>query len=125
MKDFVLESYLRFSAACGGGDFLGLPKWHKYLEGEGSGVDCSPVLNGIGDIWLIVMAIIELLLRIAAIVAVVYVVIGGFKFITSRGNPDKINSARNTLQDGLIGLVIAIIATAVVSFIARSFEDGP
>lgn len=120
MKEFILEHYIRFSAACDGGSFLGLPKWYKYLDGEGSGVDCSPTLSGIGDIWLIVMAIIEILLRVAAIVAVVYVVIGGFKFITSRGNPDKINSARNTLQDGLIGLIIAVIATAVVSFIARS-----
>lgn len=122
IRDFFLEHYLRFAATCDGGNFLGLPKWYKYLDGEGTGVDCTPTISGINDIWLIVMAVIEILLRIVVLVAIGYVVYGGIRFITSRGNPDKINSARNTLQDALIGLIIAVAATAGVSFIAGRFS---
>lgn len=64
------------------------------------------------------MAVIEILLRVATFIAVIYVLLGGIKFITSRGNSDKVNTARKTVEDGLIGMVITIVATAVVSYIA-------
>jgi hypothetical protein len=121
MPDIVVEKLLIFAKTCEGGSFLGLPKWYKYLDGEGTGADCTPVINGINDIWLIVMAIIEILLRIVILVAIGFVLYGGIKFITSRGNPDKINSARNTLQDALVGIIIGVVATALVSFIAGRF----
>lgn len=107
----------------GGGFFFGFPKWYRYLDGveEKSGA-CAVQLNGINDIWLIGLAIIEILLRVAIFAAVTYVLIGGFKYITSRANPDKTSSAKNTVVDGLIGLVIAIVATAVVSFVAGRFD---
>ncbi len=118
MLDFLTENLIRFSATCTGGTFLGFPKWYKYLGGQGSGADCVPTLTGLNDIWLIVLAIIEMLLRLAAIAAIVFIVYAGIRFITARGNPDKINSARTAIQDALVGLVIAIVATALVSFVA-------
>ncbi|MGI9027277.1 MAG: pilin [Candidatus Saccharimonadales bacterium] len=99
--------------------FFGFPKWDKYLEKVET---CAPKLNSLGDIWLILLAIIELLLRVAILVAIAFVMIGGFKYITSQANPEKTTRAKNTVIDGLVGLVIAIIATAVVSFIAGRFQ---
>lgn len=101
------------------GNFFGLPVWYKYLQGADT---CQPEVTELNDIWLIVLAIIELLIRIAVAVAVIYVLIGGFKYITSRGAPDKTATAKNTVIDGLIGLVIAIAATAIVSFVASRFN---
>lgn len=121
LSDFLLEKVLIFAKACDGGSFFGLPKWYKYLDGQGSGVNCSPVLGGINDLWLVLLAIIEILLRVAILVAIGFMLYGGIKFITSRGNPDKINTARNTVQDSLVGIVIAVAATAIVSFIAGRF----
>lgn len=113
------------SDICNEGSFFGLPRWYKYLDKQTPEINgervCQPVLNGVGDIWLVVLAVIEMLLRVAIIVAIIYVVISGIKFTTSRGNPDKIQAARNSVQDALIGLVIAIAATAIVSFIGGRF----
>lgn len=113
-------------AACGGDGFLGFPQWYEYLDIKLPDVDgepvCSPSVSGLNDIWLIVLAVIEILLRVTVIIAIAFVIVGGIKFITARGNPDKINTARNSVQDALIGLVIAISATAIVSFIAGRFE---
>jgi hypothetical protein len=105
-----------------GGSFLGFPTWYKYMDGviEKNGA-CRPALNGINDIWLILLAVIEVLLRVAVLAAIAYVLIGGFKYITSRANPDKTNQAKNTVIDGLIGLVIAVVAIAVVGFVAGRF----
>lgn len=109
------------AASCDGGNFVGLPKWYKYLGSEGTGTDCVPAITGINDIWLIVLAVVEILLRVAAMGALIFIVYGGIRFITARGNPEKINSARIAIQDALIGLVIAIAAVAIVNFIGSRF----
>lgn len=105
------------------GTFFGLPTWYKYLEGqkeEGGG--CVPKITELNDVWAIVLAIVEILLRIAAIAAVVYVLYGGIRFITAQGNSEKITAARTAVQDALIGLLIAVVAIAVVSFIGNQFK---
>ena len=61
----------------------------------------------------------DFLLRVAALVAVAFVIIGGFKYMTAQGEPAGVKSATQTLVGALVGLVIAIIATAVVSFIGN------
>lgn len=99
--------------------FLGFPTWYKYLEGADT---CSPALGSINDIWLVLLALIEILLRVAVLIAIAYVLIGGFKYITSRANPEKTSTAKNTIVDAIIGLIIAVAATAVVSFIAGRFN---
>lgn len=112
--------------------FFGLPAWHKYLPKDtncrvvdfcfldssekSSGGDCSR-----SSVPLIILAIIEIALRIGALIAVAFVIVGGFKFVTSQGEPDGVRSARNTILNALIGLVITILATPLVSFIANRF----
>lgn len=99
--------------------FLGFPVWYKYLPG---GDVCKPELVVITDAWLVVAAVIEMLLRIASIAALVYVVWGGIEFITSQGEPDRTARARHTVINALIGLVISIGATSIVSFVAGRFS---
>jgi hypothetical protein len=53
-------------------------------------------------------------------VAVAFVIYGGFQYINSRGEPDRAASGRKTIINALIGLVLAMIAVAIVSFIGRS-----
>ncbi len=116
-----------FAAACGGGNFFGFPTWHKYLDGTTTTVDgvdvCTPKLSGINDVWSIGLALIEILLRVAILAAIVYVMLGGFKYVTARGNADKLENAKTSIIDAMIGLVIAIAATAVVAFIAGRFTQ--
>ncbi len=109
-----------FAASCGGGSFLGFPKWYKYLPAVPGSYPCSPQVTSLTDIWLIVAAIIEILLRISALLAVVFVIYGGFSYTTSQGDPEATGRAKNTLVNALVGLAIAVTATAIVSFIAKS-----
>ncbi len=106
---------------CNPSNFLSFPTWYKYLK-LNAPPECNPVITGLNDFWLIGLAVIEILLRIAILVAVVYVLIGGIKYITSRGNSEKVDQGRTTVIDALIGLVIAIIATASISYIAGRFS---
>ena len=83
---------------------------------------CAPRLSGLNDVWLILLAVIEILLRIAIYAAILFVIYGGIKYINARGNSDKLASSKNTVQDALIGIVIAVAATAVVTFVAGRFS---
>lgn len=114
--------------------FFGLEPWYQYLpysyspitdhceinEPPNANDTAQPVLGRSSFILLIVLAVIDDLLRIAGIVAVVFVIIGGFKFITSAGEPEAAVKARQSIIFALVGLVIALIATVVVSFIGNS-----
>jgi Type IV secretion system pilin len=104
------------------GGFFGLPKWYRYMDYEASNITgrCEIVIdkaNGLHDYWLIGFGILDMLLWLAGVVAVGYVVYGGFRYVTSQGEPDALNAARSTIINAAIGLVIAMFATAIVRFI--------
>ncbi len=121
----ITELFLQlkiFAAGCDN-SFFGFPTWHKYLDEVNSpGYACTKKLNSLNDIWLIALALAEILLRVVIVIAIIYVLVGGFKYMTSRANPDKTQAAKNTVLDALIGLVIAIVATAVIAFVAGRFK---
>ena len=110
----------------GSSGFLGFPTWYKYLAGVESKVDsvnvCTPSLTSLNSVWLIAIAIIEILLRVAAIVAVGVIIYAGIGYITSQGEPEKTAKSKNMLINALVGLAIAISATAIVSFLAGRFK---
>lgn len=120
------------------GQFFGLVPWYQYIEPEfhaktkavdaGSACDVKcfnfftqkkPNDCGVShsDIPYVLLAIVEDLLRIAGIVAVAFVIVGAIRYITSQGNPEDAANAQSTLINALIGLAIAIVAVAFVSFI--------
>lgn len=55
----------------------------------------------------------------AALIAVIMIIVAGYKFITSAGDADKIDSAQKTLTASIIGLVIIFIARLLVEFVVK------
>ncbi|MDB5168784.1 MAG: hypothetical protein JWO41_140 [Candidatus Saccharibacteria bacterium] len=110
-------------ACTGGGSFFAFPHWYQYLDSvPGSNGICTPAFTGLNDVWLVVAAIIEIMLRVGALIAVIAVIYGGFNYLTSQGEPDKTNKARMTIINALAGLAISIFASVLVSFIAGSIK---
>jgi hypothetical protein len=110
-----------FAGATGCGatsNFLTFPTWYEYLHKTTVNGLCTPQLNSLADIWLIVAAVIEIMLRIAALVAVGYTMYGGFTYVTSQGDPGKTARARDMIVSALAGLAIAVVAAVLVGFIA-------
>ena len=71
----------------------------------------------IESVWGWIHTIINYVLIVVGIVAVVFIIIGGVRFQTSAGEPDKVKSAKNTLMFSIIGLVIAILAGVIVQIV--------
>jgi len=109
-----------------GSTFLGFPHWYQYLPGtiDPTTGECSPSLGSLNNVWLIVAAVIEILLRVAAIAAVAMVIYGGVKYIASQGEPEATNKARSTIINSLIGLLLSIMAATFVAFIADKVANG-
>lgn len=45
------------------------------------------------------------------------IIIGGFNFMTSAGDPGKVKKGKDTILYGIIGLVVALLAFAIVNFV--------
>lgn len=118
----IITRLQTFAMDCSaGGSFFGFPTWYKYICAGGSGDRKLQFLpqNGTSDIVLIALAVIEIMLRIAALAAIGYVVFGGIKYVVSQGEPDKISEAKGTIINALAGLLIATFAVAMVSFLGQ------
>lgn len=104
----------------GKGALGGIPTWYKYLPGEKKGDNCSIKTDGLGGtaIILVMLGIFDILLFVAGFAAVIFIIWGGFKYLTSAGEPQKATAGRTTILNALIGLVIAFVAARIVGFIA-------
>jgi magnesium-transporting ATPase (P-type) len=64
-----------------------------------------------------VAKIINILSSLVAVVAVIMIIVGGFRYVTSGGDSNKVESARSTIFNAIIGLVIAVFAQVIVRFV--------
>ena len=119
----MLSSLFSLAAVCSDKKaLLGFPSWYHYLNCQDVNGAQSPQIDKLTDIWLIVAAITEMMLRIAAVAAVGFVIWGGIQYMTSQGDPGKTTQARTTITNALVGLAISILAAGAVSFIAGRFN---
>ena len=58
---------------------------------------------------------------IIGIVAVIFIIVGGVSYMTSQGDSNKLTKAKHTIMYSLIGLVIAVLAFAITTFILNQF----
>lgn len=61
--------------------------------------------------------IINVILTLLGIVAVVIVLLGGFKWMTAGGNEEKVGEAKKLLGAGVIGLLIILAAWGITGFV--------
>jgi cytochrome bd-type quinol oxidase subunit 2 len=119
---FIFSAPVLAASDCGKDKkFFGMPTWYKYLSFDNN---CAPEISGAKDIFLISLTFVEMLLVLAGVIAVVMVMIGGFNYMISQGESDKIAKAKNTIINALVGAVIAIIASQVVIYIGSAFGAG-
>lgn len=68
--------------------------------------------------------ITNVLLFIVGAISVIMIVIGGLRYVLSGGNSSNITAAKNTILYAIVGLVIAILAYAIINFVIGSFVPG-
>lgn len=69
------------------------------------------------DLMGILTTVINVIVAVVGFLAVVMIVLGGISFVTSQGDTAKVAKARNTILYGVVGLVVALLAFAIVNFV--------
>lgn len=89
------------------------------LTAEDVGVTAigSEIKLGQGDVRQTAARIINVALGFLGIIAVVIVLIGGFKYMVSGGSEEKTGEAKKLIVSGIIGLAIILSAWAITSFV--------
>ena len=67
----------------------------------------------------------NVLLFIIGAVSVIMLIIGGVRYTISQGDSSAVTSAKNTILYAVIGLIVAILAYAVVNFVIVQFVATP
>lgn len=124
----MMVNFIQYFAAtaCKSGDLLGvIPTWYKYLQLDPA--TCSVNIDLTANpqqFWLIGFAIIDILLRVAGLVAVGFVIYGGFSYVTSQGESEKLKNSRSIIINALIGVAIAVVAGSLIGFFAGQFSES-
>lgn len=117
-----------FAASCAASqNFLAFPTWYEYLR-----VVDDPITGRcelahmssaefIKNLPLIGLALVDIGLRVAALVAVGYIIYGGVQFVVAQGESDTVKKARQTIINALVGLIIAMLSSGIVRFIGERF----
>jgi len=82
--------------------------------------DCSTTSSAGDSVTSIIRKVINVLSVIIGAIAVVMIIIGGFRYITSAGNPEQAKGARSTILYAIIGLVIVAVAQIIVRFVLNA-----
>lgn len=90
----------------------------------------NPVNTGVGgalgnkDLRTTIANIINVALSLLGVVAVVIILIGGFKWMTAGGSEDKVEEAKKMIFQGIIGLAIILSAWAIAIFVLNSLSSA-
>ena len=67
-----------------------------------------------------VAGVIRVALGALAAISIVIIIVGGFQFVVSRGDPAQVKKARQTILYAVVGLVLAVSASVIVPYIINS-----
>lgn len=98
--------------------FFGIPSWCRGL-GDGDGV------KGIGKggvpiekfVWTVVGNISDGIFRIVGVIAMGYIIWAGYQYMIAFGDSGKMGKAKTTLNNAIIGLILAVGASVIVNII--------
>lgn len=107
---------------------LGIPTWFRGLSiidsngkcsvaGPGQALPSGATLELSQYIWFIALNLIDIALTIVGIIAFLFIIYGGFQFLTGGNEAGKVEQARKTILHAVIGLVISIGAVAIINLI--------
>ena len=85
------------------------PEW----ESAGGIAEQKSLMSGL-------TTVINVVVGVVGFIAVAMIVMGGISFATSQGDTSKVAKARNTVLYGVVGLIVALLAFAIVNFVLNS-----
>ena len=86
--------------------------------GLGGGVGSESTITGF------ILRVINIGLALAGLIAVFFLILGGFRYITSMGNEEAAGQAKKIILNAIIGIVIVILSFVIVRVISNALARG-
>ncbi len=78
---------------------------------------------GTADLESTVINIVQWILGLLGLIAVVFILYGGFVWLTAGGNEEKVSTAKRVIGQAVVGLIIVLLAWAIVIFVVNTSAD--
>ena len=69
-----------------------------------------------------ILRVINILLAIVGLIAVLFLIIGGFRYITAGGNEETAESGKKTIVNAVIGIIVVVLSFVIVRVIANAIK---
>lgn len=79
---------------------------------------------GARNIGELIFFVVNILLLVAASIAVIFLIVGGYKYIVAHGNEEAAEEAKKTIKGAIIGLIVIVLAFAIVNIIISILLKG-
>ena len=95
--------------------------WDKVNEGGLK--DVAPAYGQTGtpsddyDVRIMIARLIRIVLELLGIIALVIILVAGFRWMTAGGDEEKIGASKKRLVNGAIGLIIILVAFSIATFV--------
>lgn len=83
-------------------------------------LDCIDDPMGGQSLMETVTKVINVVIGLVGLISVVMIIYGGIQYTLSAGDSGKVKKAKDTILYGIIGLIIALLAFAIVNFVIGS-----
>jgi cytochrome bd-type quinol oxidase subunit 2 len=87
------------------------------LDLSGAKDQCGTGSGATSNLNSLLKDIVNIFSAIVGVVAVIMIIVGGLRYITSGGDSGKVGTAKNTLIYAIIGLVVVALAQVIVHFV--------
>ena len=70
----------------------------------------------------LITSVINVMLFIIGVLSVIMIVYGGILYVISAGDSGRVSKAKNTIMYAIVGLIVALLAYAIVNFVITRFK---
>jgi len=77
---------------------------------------------GFNDLNSMVAKIIDVAFTLAGVVAVIFLVVAGFRYITSGGNAEAVEGAKTGISNAIIGIIVILLAWLIINFVLKQLN---
>ncbi len=80
--------------------------------------------KGLFDQGGIFQSVVHIIIFLVGAIAVIMLIVGGIRFVVSGGNEQAVTAARHTILYAVIGIIVAILAFAIVDFVIKQVSGA-
>jgi amino acid transporter len=87
-------------------------------------MDNFDIIRGVSftDLGTLLGNVINWVLGFAALVAVLFIIYGGILYISSSGNEGRVENAKKTITNAVLGLIVIILSFFIVNFVIATVK---